>query len=453
MNSGWSSASGQRQRLLEQRKSRVAVAAVARGSPLAEQGHGQTGRFVAALAQEAHAERGQLGGGGMILPRQREHAGPVQGSRANRCGDGGARSAGPLQPRNPLRAEPADEPEPAQTGGEADHGLLVTLLVEPGERGADVVALGRESLEQLGLGRLEELGAQRLGERHEVLGVATSRGVDLARGRELLETELPDRLQHAEARVRAGCRHGPHQALVGEGGDPGEDVERAVVTDDRLRRLERPTAAEDGQPPKEGRLVPLQQVVAPGDGVAQGALPRRGVAWSTGEDGQAAFQPFQQGVRRQESDARRGELDGQRQPIEALADGGDGRRVVLGQREVGHDGPCSLHEEVDRRHAGELGQRQNRFGRRQGQGRHGNLLLGAHLEWFPARHQHGELRARRQQLGELRRRVEDLLEVVEHQEQPLRCQERLDGLQQPLPPCLTHPEDAGDRLAGPAPDR
>ena len=219
--------------------------------------------------------------------------------------------------------------------------------------------LGREPLEQLGFGRLEELGAQRLGKRHEVLGVATSRGVDLARGRELLETELPDRLQHAEARVRAGCRHGPHQTLVGEGGDPGEDVERAVVTDDRLRRLERPTAAEDGQPAKEGRLVPLQQVVTPGNGVAQGALPRRSVAWSTGEDGQAAFQPFQQGSRRQESDSRRGELDGQGQPIETLADRGDDRCVLLGQREVGHDGRCSLHEEVDRRHAGELGQRQH----------------------------------------------------------------------------------------------
>ena len=110
------------------------------------------------------------------------------------------------------------------------------------------------------------------------------------------------------------------------------------------------------------------------------------------------------------------------------------RCVLLGQREVGHDGPCSLHEEVDRRHAGELGQRQHCFGRRQGQGRHGNLLLGAHLKWFPARHQHGEPRARRQQLGELRCCVEDLLDVVEYQEQPLRCQERLDGRQQRLSP-------------------
>ena len=61
--------SGQRQRLLEQRNPRVTVAAVARGSPVAEQGHGQTGRFVAVLAQEVYAERRQLGGIGMILPR------------------------------------------------------------------------------------------------------------------------------------------------------------------------------------------------------------------------------------------------------------------------------------------------------------------------------------------------------------------------------------------------
>ena len=286
--------------------------------------------------------------------------------------------------------------------------------------------------------------AQRLGKGHEVGGVATSRGVQLARGRELLEPELPDRLQHAEARVRVGCGQGPHQTLVGEGGDAGEDIERAVLTKDRLRRLERPTATEDGQPPKERRLVPLEQVVAPGDGVAQGALPRRSIARSTGKDGQATFQPFLKGVRRQESDPRRGELDGQRQPIEALADGDDGGSVLLGQREVGHDGACSLHEEVDRGHEGELGQRQNPFLRRQGQGRHRNLVLGAHLEWLPARHQHREPRARRQQLGELRRRVEDLLEIVEDQEQPLRCQERLDRPQQRLTSRLTHAEDAGD---------
>ena len=140
---------------------------------------------------------------------------------------------------------------------------------------------------------------------------------------------------------------------------------------------------------EHGLFLGVEQVMAPGNGVAQGALPRRSVAWSTGEDGQAAFQPFQQGVWRQESDPCRGELDGQRQPVEALADGDDGRRVVFAQREVRQDGPCSLHEKFDRRHAGELGQGQSQFLRRQGQRRDGDLLLGAHLERFPARHQHG----------------------------------------------------------------
>src|SRR5215212_4821142 len=106
----------------------------------------------------------------MVLPRQREHAGPVQGSRAERSGDRGARRAGPLEPGNPLRAEPPHEPEPAQSRGEADYGFFVTLLVEPDESGADVVMLGREPLEQLGPGRLEELSTERLGKRHEVVG-------------------------------------------------------------------------------------------------------------------------------------------------------------------------------------------------------------------------------------------------------------------------------------------
>jgi hypothetical protein len=84
--------------------------------------------------------------------------------------------------------------------------------------------LGREPLHQLGFSRLEEFGAQRLGKGDEVLGVASSRGVDLTRGRELLEPELADRLQHAEAWIRAGGRQRPHQALVSESGDPIEGV-------------------------------------------------------------------------------------------------------------------------------------------------------------------------------------------------------------------------------------
>ncbi len=61
--------SGQRQPLLQQRKSLLAIPAVAGGSPLAEQGHRKVRFFIAVVAEQAHAERGQLGGSGVIFPR------------------------------------------------------------------------------------------------------------------------------------------------------------------------------------------------------------------------------------------------------------------------------------------------------------------------------------------------------------------------------------------------
>ena len=79
----------------------------------------------------------------------------------------------------------------------------------------------------------------------------------------------------------------------------------------------------------------VEQVVAPGDRAAQRLLAFGQIARAAGEDLQAALQSSQHRRGRQRLDARRRQLDGQRQPVEAIADLGNRARVLAGQREVG----------------------------------------------------------------------------------------------------------------------
>ena len=67
----------------------------------------------------------------------------------------------------------------------------------------------------------------------------------------------------------------------------------------------------------------------------------------TGTQGvEATSEPSEQCTRFQQPCASRGELDGERQTIEAPADLDDGQRVVLGQGEVVADGLGSIDEQA-----------------------------------------------------------------------------------------------------------
>ena len=61
------------------------------------------------------------------------------------------------------------------------------------------------------------------------------------------------------------------------------------------------------------------------------------VASAPGQQRQPVVEPGQQGRGRKHLDPRRGQLDGEGQPIQAPADLGDGDRVLRGQRELGLD--------------------------------------------------------------------------------------------------------------------
>ena len=117
------------------------------------------------------------------------------------------------------------------------------------------------------------LGA--LGQRQEVLGMATSQRLELAGPGELFEAEFTNRLEHAQAQLTVGGAHRSQQVLGHQRIDQVEDL--ALVADG-CRRLEAAAADEDRQAAKQRLLVRLEQVVAPGDGVAQRLLAGRRVA-------------------------------------------------------------------------------------------------------------------------------------------------------------------------------
>ena len=114
----------------------------------------------------------------------------------------------------------------------------------------------------------------------------------------------------------------------------------------RVRPVEGESPGEYGQPAKDLLGRRRQQVVAPGDGVAQRAQPDRLVAGTLGEQEKPVAQPRAQCGGREQPRAGGRQLDCQRQPIEPVADLRDVRCVGGRQRERQVGGGCSLDEET-----------------------------------------------------------------------------------------------------------
>jgi hypothetical protein len=116
-----------------------------------------------------------------------------------------------------------------------------------------------------------------------------------------------------------------------------------------LCRVQREAAGEDGEAAEEELFFRGEEVVAPGDRVAQGLLAEWEVAGTGGEELEAAGEAGSQRLRGEDFDAGGGQLDRQRQPVEAGADLGDGGRVGFGQGEGRVGRADAGEEERDRR--------------------------------------------------------------------------------------------------------
>ena len=158
-----------------------------------------------------------------------------------------------------------------------------------------------------------------------------------------------------------------------------------------------------------------------------GAAPA-GRATAAVSSGRLCSRRSRDAARVEQAHLRRGELDRERQALEAPADVGDVGGVVLVDGEAGLD----RRRAVDEQHARRRAQRavEARRGRRVGRRQRGDLvhLLAADPQHDAARHE--ELRERRGgvQPHEHGRGIDDLLEVVEHDEHAPSRQRVRDAL-------------------------
>ena len=229
----------------------------------------------------------------------------------------------------------ADVPEPVLVTAQQERPFerlavaATRARAEPGDGRVGVGVVAVRALHGLDLIRSPEVEGHSLGERDVVLRVGIPGGLHLAARVELLGGERADRLQQ---RVPPGVAHDAHQPLLDQ---RVELVQRSVAlvvrVADLLHRLECPALVKAGEPPQQPLLLRVEERVAPADRRAERPLAQRQVAIAGGEEVQGVVEPLQQGRGLEDADARGGELQGERQAVEAAADLGDRRGVDLGR--------------------------------------------------------------------------------------------------------------------------
>ena len=103
---------------------------------------------------------------------------------------------------------------------------------------------------------------------------------------------------------------------------------------------------------RKSRFGRREQFVAPIDSRPQRLLPRRPVARAAVERQALPGHARQERLGRNHLDPRRGQLDGERQPVERQADIGNRARVLVGQGKPGARGPGALYEQPHGRDVG-----------------------------------------------------------------------------------------------------
>jgi hypothetical protein len=174
-------------------------------------------------------------------------------------------------------------------------------------------------------------------------------------------------------------------------------------------------------------------------------LPRRSIARAPGEQRQALIQPGQHGGGREHVDARRRQLDRQRQAVEAGADGRHRRGVLLGQRKRWAGGLGALDEKPHRVVGDELIERDRPVCIGERERRNLEPLLPRDAQDGAAGDDHLQAGALPQQLDDHAGAVDQMLEVIEHQQQPLPADGGDDPLDVLLAPRIPDLERLHDR--------
>ena len=330
--------------------------------------------------------------------------------------------------------EPAEEPE-----GEVD----VLGVERIGHRRVEVVAFASEPRSPLHLSRPAQVTPHDPGELRVVLRVAGTQLIGIAGVDETLFAVLANRFQQPVARL--GAVVGDHE---GTRHQAREQLEHLVAVDritraHRFGGLQRATSREHRQAAQQPLLGRAQQVVGPVDRGAERLMTNACDPPATREEPKVEVSGDL--TRAHCRDACGGELDRQRDAVEAPAHRHDVASIGVVDREVGLHCPGPLREQahcvtnVGRRAAGVVVGKSQR--------RDHEDLLAADVEPLAAGREHPHSRTSGFDRGdEAGHRGQHVLAIVEDQQQLLIAQVGDEGFLQAQTRTRGHPEHARHRV-------
>jgi hypothetical protein len=316
----------------------------------------------------------------------------------------GGQGEGPLHVLDPLVRVAVEDPQPRQRRRQPAPTLRLRGREAPDEGGTEVVVLGLQPLQPGVLVAQVELGLGLLREREKMVEVTVVAGCRLPGLPQPVACILSDRLQQPVPRLAVGLV-GRDQRLVDQAAYGDEHVVPGRARADRVGGIEGEVPREHGQLPEQHAVGLVQQVVAPLDRGLQCLLAGGDTPRAAGQQPEAVVQTRRDLRGRQRPHPGGGQLDGQRDPVESLADGVDGVSVAVVDDEPGHDVVGPVREQADR-----LGLDHRR---------HPPDGLAGHAERLAAGGQHRHLRAGAQQrVHQLGGGVDHVLAVVQADQQP-----------------------------------
>ena len=357
-----------------------------------------------------------------------------------------------LHPQPDLVEQPAQPPVQVQAPRDVCRDLCVADIGEMAHCGAQVAPLQVEPGRRRALTGPGELGGDAPGEGIDVARVRIAHRALLAPLHEPLDRVLAHRGEHREHRLTAhiGLRHErPVDQRL-------ERAHRALLPHsphaDRIHGVQSESGGEDPEIPQQEPLVLLEESRRPLDRRGEGALAPRDVPAGVDEESQLRVEALQHRRGGQEPHPGGRELDGERQAVQRLADGHDGRSVPWCECEVRLHGPGAFDEQLDGGRRGRARDGAGRRGIRRRQRRHLVDPFATDAQHDPARHEEHRVGGERVQPHDLGGGIDDLLEVVEDDEHAPPVQRERESL---IERSLTRIADAESRTrssaaAGPA---
>src|SRR5215207_424600 len=188
----------------------------------------------------------------------------------------------------------------------------------------------------------------------EPCGMALLRLRKLSTDDQLFGRELLDGLEHGEARIGPRIRFDrlleANQTRVMESFETIEDRHWGIgpEADNRLRLIEGPAAGKYRQPSEQGLLRRIEEIMAPADRSPQRLLSLGSVPATASQEREAAVETRQDRLRGQQAHARRSQLDGEREAVQAAANGDNRFRIVFCELEVVLHRAGTIDEEANR---------------------------------------------------------------------------------------------------------